>query len=50
VWQQYGSGWRQSDLSRVSFEQLKAQFGFQSLDPLGEGRLGDVKPLGGASV
>jgi hypothetical protein len=49
VRQQHGAGWGQSDLSRVSFEQLKAQFGFQSLDPLRESRLGHVEALGGAS-
>jgi hypothetical protein len=49
VWQQHGPGGRQAHLSRVSFEQLKAQLGFQSLDPLREGGLGDVKTFSGST-
>jgi hypothetical protein len=40
--QQNGPGWCQPDLSCASFEQLKPELVLQSLDPLSEGRLGDV--------
>jgi len=49
VGQQHGAERRQAHLSCVSFKELKAELTLERLDPLREGRLREMKVLGGLS-
>ncbi|MFZ0088473.1 MAG: hypothetical protein WAL63_03130 [Solirubrobacteraceae bacterium] len=48
-WEQLGAGGGERDVTAGALKQRHAQVGFEGADGLAQGRLGDVKPLGGAS-